>query len=336
MKRNILNFILVLGLLSSITMAQDVNSIFGGRLSLDAALSSKTKAVENMMKAMLGNMKVDLETKVYSFKGSFEDAVDGVNAPSDANVMGASEQILANSLSMFLMMTENLNPKPMGDDWYKKASAKISELGQQSGKSWVMRIGESAMENAADLRPGSTVNIRTITVSNPYFDLDNLKLVEGTWVTDVTASVKVTKEMLAEMSEGFEDDWEDEAMDMGIDLPQGARFVSIDDVADTEMMQGEVNYVVEKPVAEVIDFYKNYKKRYCTIEERSTMFNDNDEEITITYMVCLTHEGEVQAGDDVVHLTILSAPKGLLSDALGRNQGTWTLISINRWTEEDH
>jgi hypothetical protein len=54
----------------------------------------------------------------------------------------------------------------------------------------------------------------------------------------------------------------------------------------------------------------------------------------ITYMVCLNHEGEVEEGDDVVHLTILEAPKDLLSDSLGRNQGTWTLICINRWVEE--
>ena len=66
------------------------------------------------------------------------------------------------------------------------------------------------------------------------------------------------------------------------------------------------------------------------------MFGDDDEEIMITYMICLNHEGEAEVGDDIVHLTILKAPKGLLSDALGRNQGTWTLISINRWKEEDY
>jgi hypothetical protein len=56
----------------------------------------------------------------------------------------------------------------------------------------------------------------------------------------------------------------------------------------------------------------------------------------ISYFYLLKHQGDLKVGDDVVSMTIRPAPKSLLSDALGRNQGTWTLISINRWTEEDY
>lgn len=334
MRKTIFVLVLAISLFTSGVIAQDVNTIFNNNLTYDSAMSADTKATTGMMKAMLGKLKVKLETKVYSFTGSFEDAINNVKAPVDANVMGTSAQPFAVALNMFVMMTETLDLKPMGDDWYEKVKTKVVELGDQTGKSWSMTIGESAMKNPADLKLGSTVSIRTITVASPYFDLDNLQLVEGTWVTELMASIVVTEEMLAEISGEFEAGWDEEEMDMDIDLPPDAHFVGFDDVADTDMMQGDANYVVEMSVDKVVSFYKNYKKRHCTIEDQAGMFGEDDSEIMITYMVCLNHEGEVEEGDDVVHLTILEAPKDLLSDALGRNQGTWTLICINRWVEE--
>jgi hypothetical protein len=334
MKKTIFIFVLAISFLVTSVLAEDVNAIFKGKLTFDADMSGKTKASTGMMKAMFGKLKVDLQTKVYRFAGSFEEAINSVNAPSDSNILGVSDQLPSNMLSMFFMMSENLDPKPMEDDWYKKAKAKVNELGDQSSKLWTMRIGESTIENPSELKLGSKVSIRTITVASPYFDMDNLRLVEGTWVTEMIAATEVTEEMLADVSGGFEDEWDEKEKDMDIDLPSGAHFVSFDDVADTDMMQGDVNYVVEMSVDQVVSFYKNYKKRHCTIEEKAEMFDEDDKKILIIYKVCLKHEGEVKEGDDVVHLTILEAPKELLSDALGRNQGTWTLICINRWTEE--
>jgi len=336
MRKTILILVLATSLFTSVVIAQDVNSIFNGNLTYDAAMSGITKATTSMMKAMFGKQKVDLETKVYRFAGSFDDAINNVKPPNDSNVRGVSDQPFAGALNMFVMMTENIVPKPMGNDWYKKAKAKTIELGDKTGKSWSMTIGENVMENPANLQLGSKASFRTITVASPYFDLDNLRLVKGTWVTEIITTIVVTKEMLAGNSGGFEDEWNEEEMEMDIDLPSGAHYVSFDDVADTEMMQGDVNYVVEMSVDQVVIFYKNYKKRYCKLEEQAIMFDGNDEEIIITNMICLTHEGEVKEGDDVIHLTILKAPKDLLSDALGRNQGVWTLISINRWVEEDY
>ena len=327
--------VIVIGLFSNNIFAQDVNTIFNGKLTHDAGLSSNTKAADGMMKAMFGEAKVDLKTEVYRYNGSFEDAVENVNPPNDSNVSDSSKQHFAGALNMFVMITESLDPKPMNAAWYEKASAKAREFGDQTGKLWSMTIGENQMENTDNLPVGSKISIRTISLVSPYFDMDNLKVVEGTWVTELIATIVVTQDMVIGGSDDFEDEWDKQEMDMDIDLPEGAHFVSIDDVADAEMMQGDANYVVEMSTDQVIAFYKNYQKRFFTSLEQSEMASD-DENLMITYMTFLQHEGDVEVGDDVVNLTILPAPKGLLSDALGRNQGTWTLICVNRWVEEDY
>jgi hypothetical protein len=68
--------------------------------------------------------------------------------------------------------------------------------------------------------------------------------------------------------------------------------------------------------------------------EQSSLGSEDGVMMSTFYL--LKHEGELKPGDDVISITILPAPKSLLSDVLGRNQGTWTLISVNRWTEEDY
>jgi len=323
--------VIVIGLFSNIIFAQDINTIFNSKLTHDAGLSSNTKAVDGMMKAMFG----DQETKVYRYNGSFEDAVENVVPPNDSNVSGISEQPFAGALNMYALFTESLDSRPMNADWYEKADAKARELSGQTGRSWSMTIGASQMENPANLQVGSKISIRTISVVSPYFDMDNLNVIEGTWVTDSIATTVVTEDMLAGDSDDFEDEWDEQEIDMDIDMPEGAHFVSFDDVADTEMMQGDANYLVEMSTDQVIAFYKNYQKLFVTSLEQSEMASD-EENLMISYMTLLQHEGDVEVGDDVVNLTIMPAPKGLLSDALGRNQGTWTLICVNRWVEEDY
>lgn len=327
--------VIVIGLFSNIVFAQDVDTIFNGKLTHDPGLSSNTKALDGMMKAIFDEANVKLKTEVYRYNGSFEDAVESVNPPNNSNVSGSSQQPFGGALNMFFMMSESLDPKPMSAAWYEKASAKVREFGDQIGKSWSMTIGENQMENASNLPVGSKISIRTISLASPYLDMDNLKIVEGTWVTELIATMVVTEDMVMGGSDEFEEEWDEPEMDMDIDLPEGAHFVSFDDVADAEMMQGDANYVVEMSTDQVIAFYKNYQKRFLTSEEQSEMASD-DESLMITYMTFLQHEGDVEVGDDVVTLTFLPAPKGLLSDALGRNQGTWTLICVNRWVEEDY
>ena len=267
--------VIVIGLFSNNIFAQDINTIFNGKLTHDAGLSSNTKAVDGMMKALFGEANVDLKTEVYRYNGSFEDAVENVNPPNDSNVSGSSEQPFAGVLNMFVMMTESLDPKPMNAAWYEKANAKAREFSGQTGNSWSMTIGENKMGNTANLPVGSKISTRRISLVSPYFDMDHLKVVEGTWVTELIVTIVVTQDMVSGGSDDFEDEWDTQEMDMDIDLPEGAHFVSIGDVADAEMMQGDANYVVEMSTDQVVAFYKKYQKRFITSLEQSEMASDD-------------------------------------------------------------
>ena len=315
-------------LYSGALMAQDINTIFNNKLTRDANLSNQTTAINGMM-ASYG----EVQTSIYRYDGSFEDAINNMQVPSNANVEDAIDQSLGNGIGVYMLVTEQLDPKPMSTDWYSKAREKASELTSINGKSMSMTISSEQMQNRSSISVGDKVQIRIISLSSPYIDLDNLKVVEGTWVSDMVATTVITQEMLDSDSGDFEDEWEEEEMDMDVDLPKGAQFVSFDDVADTEYLQGDVNYVVEMSTDEVINIFRNYKKRFMNSFEQSE-FADNGTIMTNFYL--LEHQGELKKGDDVVSMTIQPAPKSILSDVLGRNQGTWTLISISRWIEEDY
>jgi len=181
------------------------------------------------------------------------------------------------------------------------------------------------------MQVGEKVEMRIISVSNPYIDLDNLKVIEGTWVSEVVATTTITEEMMEDDSEGFEDDWDEQEMELDVDLPQDVRFVGFDDVADSEFLQGDVNYLAEMTTDQAISFFKNNKKRFINSFEQ--MESASQELGMITNFYLLKHDGELKSGDDVISVTIMPAPKSILSDALGRNQGTWTLISVSNWIE---
>lgn len=329
MKNVILFLTTLVTLFSGTSLAQDINAVFNDKLTLNANLSNQTKAMDGLMAAY-----GEVQTKIYSYEGSFEDAVNNMKAPHNADVSDVTNQPLGNNFNMFILMTENLDPKPMSGSWYDKAREKVNELAGKMGKSLSITINSAGMQNGEDLRVGDKVEIRMISVSNPYVDLDNLKIIEGTWVSDIVASTIVTQEMLDSDSDGFEDEWDEQEMDMDVDLPTGVHFVRFDDVADSELLQGDVNYVVEMSTEETINFFKNNKERFINSFEQSELASQDGAIMTTFYL--LKHKGELKTGDDVVSMTIQPAPKSILSDVLGRNQGTWTLISISRWTEEDY
>jgi hypothetical protein len=222
----------------------------------------------------------------------------------------------------------------MSGTWYEKARGKAIELANKMGKSMSITISSAGIQNPENLHVGDKVEIRMISLSNPYVDLDNLKVIEGTWVSDIVASTIITQEMLDSEAVGFEDEWDEQEMDMDVDLPTGVHFVRYDDVADSELLQGDVNYVVEISTDQAISFFKNNTERFINSFEQSELASQDGAVMTTFYL--LKHKGELKTGDDVVSMTIQPAPKSILSDVLGRNQGTWTLISISRWTEEDY
>ena len=322
-------FTFILSVSVSFLRAQDINSIFNDQLIYDAQLSGQTKAVDALMKAY-----GTVETKIYKYEGSFEEAIENMKAPRNADVGSVNTQSLGSGFGAFIMMTENLNPKPMNDNWYENARRKADELIERSGKSLSMTISSHNMQQPENVKVGDKVEIRMISVSSPYVDLDNLKIVAGTWVSDMVASTIITREMMESESGDFEEESAEKPADMDVDLPSGVHLVRFDEVADTEFLQGDVNYVVEMSDDQVINFFKNSKGRFVNSFERSESYFEEGAMITNFYL--LKHQGELKAGDDVVSLTIQTAPKSILSDVLGRNQGIWTLISISRWTEEDY
>jgi len=316
-------------MLSCNAIAQDINTIFNNKLTLDSQLSNQTKALDGLMAAY-----GEVQTKVYKFEGTFEEAFDNMKAPNNADVGQVTNQPLANNYSMYILMTENLLPKPMSDDWYEQAAQKINELSSKMGKSASITIHAPGMQNPDNYGVGDKVEMRMISLSSPYIDLDNFKVIEGTWVSDIVASTMITQQMLDTDSDDFEDEWEEENADLDIVLPKGAQLVRFDVVADTELLQGDVNYVVEISTDQVISFFKNNSGRFMNSFEQSPLGSEDGVMTTTFYL--LKHKGELKPGDDVISITILPAPKSLLSDVLGRNQGTWTLISVNHWTEEDY
>ena len=316
-------------MLSCNAIAQDINTIFNNKLTLDSQLSRQTKALDGLMAAY-----GEVQTKVYKFEGTFEEAFDNMKAPNNADVGQVTKQPLGNNYSMYILMTENLVPKPMSDDWYEQAAQKINDLSGKMGKSASITIHAPGMQNPENYVVGDKVEIRMISLSSPYIDLDNFKVIEGTWVSDIAASTVITQQMLDTDSDDFEDEWEEENADLDINLPKGVQLVRFDDVADTELLQGDVNYVVEISTDQVISFFKNNSGRFMNSFEQSPLGSEDGVMMTTFYL--LKHKGELKPGDDVISITMLPAPKSLLSDVLGRNQGTWTLISVNHWTEEDY
>ncbi len=328
MKHLILFLISLTILFSGKALSQDIQAIFNNNLTLDDRLSQHTNAVDGTM-AIYGEVK----TKIYSYKGSFEEAVNTMKVPHNANVSTVTNQSLGNSIGLFILVTEELDPKPMQAQWYDKARKKVNEYTNTTGKSLSITIDPYRMHKNENLQVGKKIELRIINLSNPYVDFDNLKVVKGTWVSEMVISTLITPDMLADKSEGFEAGWDEEEMDMGVKLPSGVHFVEVDEVADSEWLQGDVNYLVEMSADKTINFFKNNKERFINSFEQSELISQEGAVMTTFYL--LEHKGELKAGDDVLSLTIQPAPKSILSDVLGRNQGIWTLISISRWTEEN-
>jgi len=330
--RNLLLFLTTLAIMfSGETLAQDIQTIFNNKLTLDNNLSNQTKAADGLL-SIYGRV----QTKVYSYGGSFQEAVNTMKAPDNAVVSTVTDQPLGNNISVFLLFTENLDSKPMNEAWYEKARKKMNEYENTMGKSLSITINPGQAQNPENLSVGEKIEMRFISLSRPYFDLDNLQLIEGTWVSETVATIVVTQDMLDNDSESFEDGWDEEEMDMDVELPEGAHFVSFDDVADAEWLQGDVNYLVEMSSDQAVNFFKKGQKRFVNSFEQSESYSQEGDMIMISYFYLLKHQGDLKVGDDVVSVTIQPAPNSILIDALDRNQGTWTLISLSRWTEEDY
>jgi hypothetical protein len=104
MKNTILLLTIFVIMVSSNAIAQDINTIFNNKLTLDSQLSNQTKALDGLMAAY-----GEVQTKIYKFEGTFEEAFDNMKTPDNADVGQVTNQPLSSNYSMYILMTENLD-----------------------------------------------------------------------------------------------------------------------------------------------------------------------------------------------------------------------------------
>jgi len=312
--------------------------ILGDGFQYDAHRTElSSRAAKLMFAVMFGEMPgFEVETELYRFDGDFDRALKSIRVPSNADVEPDQKQSAAAGLGMFKAMLEEQIRQTFGAAWLRKADGKIDEWGKRQIRSFRFTAGRDRLMNPENLNPGETVSFLTVDCSRPLVDLSNLEIVDGTWITISRVSLKVPDMGAEREFAGLLGDEEEESgptMDPGIEMMPGVVFIDAEETSYD--LAGEMNWLVEKPIKSVVDFYMARTKRHCSIDSESTMPVDNVE-VPYYTLYCLTHQGELKAGDDVIAIDITKPARGLLSEAMGRNQGTWTIISINRWVEEDY
>ncbi len=308
-----------------------IQDIFPGSLTLDAECTRSARALGQIFAGMYGGNGAGVEVRVYRFEGSFDQAIEGARIPGDADVKDASTAPLGALVSMYALVTEDLDPRPMPDDWYRTVEARAADWNDQTVRTWSMTLGLAGLANFDPASP-EPPTLHILSVTSPFVDLEALKTIEGTWITEM--SIPLSLEGMDGGDGDFEGDWEESAPELDIALPPQARFVSFDEVSDTQMMQGDANYLVAMSIDDVSKFYRTQSERVCVEEDRQVM-EFLGQALDVVYVDCLEHPGEVRPGDDVVALTLMQAPREMLSEVFGSNQGTWTLISVNEWVEEE-
>jgi hypothetical protein len=326
MKRFILSSAIFTMTLFNNAFCQDINTIFNNNLTFDATLSKHTKAISALM-ASYGKV----QTKIYRYNGTFEEAIKNMKIPNDADVSEVNNQSAGISFGTYILMTKELDLKPMADEWYQKAELKSDEYSDKMTKSMSITINPPEESKAQKIKAGDIIEMRKISLSSPFVDLDNLTTIEGTWISEIIVSTTITDEMLENTDDDFEEAKNEREMNINLKIPEDAIFVSVDDVADSELLAGDFIYLIEISPEQTISFFRNNKELFINNFEQSEQISD--EAVLITTFYLLKHKQEPKAGDKVISVTIQPAPKSILSDALGRNQGNWTLLSISQWIE---
>lgn len=269
---------------------------------------------------------------VYQYKGSIDQAIASIPIPSDADVTDKSQHYAAASIGMYLQLSKGIKGLNLSNSWRSKAESKLQEWDSLQYSSYRIVIGADMDEEA--VKAGDKVEILSIECQSPFLDFSNLTIEPGTWVVVSKTSFVISDELLASDEEdeyGWGDEDEGEgSMDPGIQAIPGSREVEVEGTIPYDF--GDMNYLVEKPLADVKKFYLNVSGKHCYVEDEYEMLLDEKFYPAVT-IYCLDSPGEIEPGDKVIAITISVAPKEILSDLLGRNQGTWTLVSINSWLE---
>jgi len=230
-----------------------------------------------------------------------------------------------------------------GDEWMRKAM-RIMLLSQQYG----MLMQSEAIDIDAQIAQieaqrdayGDEAADASIEAVQPT-DSEN-SLLEDYWPQLVTAM-----ETGSGGGDGFgddewgddewaDDDWgvegeDDDAVDIGMELPEGALPFDPDGTSYSEFFYGS-SYLRKGRAPATVKLILASSDRHCYLEDEGIMAMD-DGDTTIYTVYCLTHAGEVEEGDDVVVLTVMAAPVDLVGDVFGRPKRGWTAISVDRWVE---
>jgi hypothetical protein len=309
--------------------------ILGNGFTFDVRQSdSSSQSTGMMFDMMFGQMPgYSVETEIYRFNGSFDQAKKSINVPPNADVQPTQDQTAGMILGIFRGMFEAQAGEVLGREWLQQAEAKTEEWGSIPVKKYSFSVGRDKLMAMEQLPPGEKVSFLAVECSNPLLDLTNLEIVDGTWAY-ISKVTLVVPDMSADAGFlGGEDEDSERAMDPGVEVMPGSTFVDAEETSYD--LAGELNWLIEKPIQAVVDFYLASSNRNCSVDSESSMYVD-DSEVPYYSLYCLTHKGELKAGDDVIAVDITRPERGLLSEVVGRNQGTWTIISINRWVEEEY
>jgi len=137
--------------------------------------------------------------------------------------------------------------------------------------------------------------------------------------------------------EWADDDWgeeggDDDAVDIDIDLPDGALPFDPNATSYSAFFYGD-SYVLRGTPAATVELLLASSGRYCYLEDESIMAMDEGD-TTIYTVYCLTHPGEMEEGDDILALTVMEAPVDMIGDLFARPERGWSAISVDRWIEE--
>jgi hypothetical protein len=292
---------------------------------------------KKMVGTMFRGMKdLKVEVGVYEFNGTFEEATQRIPVSANSDVTRSTDQYAAVGLGMFLALVENLPAAEIDTQWLEEARNAADRWGGTQYRSYRVSQGEDLLKNDESVKPGDKVELYTIECQSPFVDYGELQVVPGTWAiaTRTTFTVYEVGDMADDSDYGWGDEESVAPTDVGVALFPGAQLIDPDETSYSDLL-GEVNYLVEKPVEEVKSFYLNVEGKHCSIDDESVMaFGEG--ELLLASVYCLDHAGEVKEGDDVIAISLFKAPPEILSDLLGRNQGVWTMISFNRWVEEEY
>jgi len=233
------------------------------------------------------------------------------------------------------------------DNWLRKA-LRIMMLSQQHGMllqsgaididAQVAQIEAQRDAYGAEAADASIEALRAMgAVSRAFERIGTPTQAEKSLLEDNWPQLVTAMDAGSDDADEWADDWgeeggDDDAADIDIDLPDGALPFNPDATSYSAFFYG-ASYLWKGSPAATVELLLASSGRHCYLEDESIMAMDEGD-TTIYTVYCLTHPGEVEEGDDILALTVMAAPVGLVGDLFARPERGWSAISVDRWIEE--